>query len=210
MKTQFIFVRHGETDWNVARRLQGRTDRPLNEKGRAQAQQVGLDLVGTEFAAIYSSGLSRAHETATIIAAHHGGGGSVIPDGSFAERSYAYIEGMVIEEYHSQYREQLDAFRELPHDELLLAKVIPEMESYQQVVDRVFSAIHRIAILYPGKTVLVVSHGGVMQSIVVALTRCKYGEVYIRNGQTIAIASDGEQLSLQTPAEELLASLAKR
>ena len=71
--SEFWFIRHGETDWNLARRLQGWQDIPLNDTGLAQAarlaQRLRDDVVDTPFAALYSSDLRRARATAQAVAA---------------------------------------------------------------------------------------------------------------------------------------------
>jgi broad specificity phosphatase PhoE len=65
--TRLLLVRHGETDWNAEGRLQGQTDRPLNDFGRRQARQLAEQLESEELEAIYSSDLARARETAKIV-----------------------------------------------------------------------------------------------------------------------------------------------
>lgn len=105
--TTLLLVRHGETDWNAARRIQGSTDIPLNDVGRAQARETASELA-SQFAGVspvvVSSDLSRAHETAQIIADALG----VDAPRTYAglrERSYGVAEGMTVAEYHAQYGE---------------------------------------------------------------------------------------------------------
>jgi len=65
--TELLLVRHGETDWNAAGRLQGHTDRPLSDHGREQARRLADELAGEDLEAIYASDLARARETAEIV-----------------------------------------------------------------------------------------------------------------------------------------------
>ncbi len=76
------FIRHGETDWNLARRLQGLTDVPLNEKGRLQAKECGDRLrgEGVTFDRVYVSPLVRARETAALITGFGGEKMTVVPE----------------------------------------------------------------------------------------------------------------------------------
>jgi len=67
--TEFLLVRHGETDWNAEGRLQGHTDRPLSDYGRKQARRLADELAGSDIDAIYASDLARARETAEIVGA---------------------------------------------------------------------------------------------------------------------------------------------
>ena len=71
-ETTLIVIRHGETAWNREKRMQGTTDTVLSDVGRVQAQALGRRLVGHGFAALYSSDLSRARDTAQAIAEHTG------------------------------------------------------------------------------------------------------------------------------------------
>ena len=90
--TRFFLVRHGETEWNRERRIQGVSDIPLNDTGRAQAAALGDILVGHNFDLIVSSPLSRADETARIIAQRLGMPAPItVPD--LIERNYGEAEG---------------------------------------------------------------------------------------------------------------------
>ncbi|WP_460773961.1 histidine phosphatase family protein [Microbacterium sp. GXF7504] len=103
--TRLLLIRHGETDWNRARRVQGVTDIPLNDTGRAQARDAAAtvaDMLAGEPALIVSSDLQRALETARIIAAS-----LALPEPwttpMLRERSYGDAEGMVFEEFHARF-----------------------------------------------------------------------------------------------------------
>ena len=89
MRVQLL--RHGETDWNVLWKMQGQTDIPLNTKGLEQAKEAAERLKGEKFDAIYSSPLSRAYETARIIAEPHGL--RIITDDRLKEMSFGEFEG---------------------------------------------------------------------------------------------------------------------
>jgi broad specificity phosphatase PhoE len=102
---RLILVRHGETDWNVVHRFQGNSDVPLNDKGRAQARASAPKLARTaSVKTIISSDLSRAFETAQIIASAMGA--EVVPDARLQERCYGVWEGMLDEVLHTEYREE--------------------------------------------------------------------------------------------------------
>src|SRR5690242_8696605 len=87
-----LLVRHGETDWNAEGRLQGQTDRPLNEYGRRQARELAERLAGDGVVAIYASDLSRAKETAEIVGGRLGL--PVVVDPDLRERNWGTWEGL--------------------------------------------------------------------------------------------------------------------
>lgn len=89
-------VRHGETDWNIARKLQGRTDIPLNENGRMQAREVvgAIDQIGFDYC--YSSPLKRAHETAQILLSNQSV--EIVCDDRLKEMCFGVNEGRPKEE----------------------------------------------------------------------------------------------------------------
>jgi broad specificity phosphatase PhoE len=141
--TTLLLVRHGETDWNAAGRLQGQTDRPLSEFGRGQARKLAGELVGEELEAIYSSDLSRARETAEIIGERLGL--PVVLDPDLREKDWGTWEGLTSAE----------------RDRVEFAG-----ESTEAHRERILRALRRISELHPGDgRVLVVTHGGSIRRV---------------------------------------------
>ena len=131
--TTLLLVRHGETDWNAARRIQGSTDIPLNDTGREQARETAAALAARfagQAPVVASSDLSRARETAEIIAEALGvAGPRLYPQ--LRERSYGVAEGMTIEEY-------LERFGAFDREN------VPEAESTPHLRARAVSAARRV------------------------------------------------------------------
>jgi broad specificity phosphatase PhoE len=151
--TSLYLVRHGETDWNAQRRIQGATDIPLNAVGRAQAATTGRLLARREWDGIYSSPLSRAMETANIIAAEVGLDRPGTID-AIVERNYGAAEGLNWEEIESRF----------PGD-----APVPGRETHAEVAERVVPALVRLAASLPGTALIVVTHGGVIRSVLNAV-----------------------------------------
>ncbi len=147
--TELYLVRHGETEWNAARRIQGRTDIPLNDTGRAQARQTAELLARRSWDAVYASPLSRAHETASIIASRLGID-EVTDVDALVERDYGDAEGMGFEQVEALYPEGVRA---------------PGQETREEVAGRVVPALLELAARHPGARLVVVSHGGAIRSV---------------------------------------------
>ena len=145
--TTLALVRHGQTDWNAQRRLQGSTDIPLNDVGRGQARDAVAALSGYEWDAIVSSPLSRAAETANLIAAGLGlGVDRRVPD--LAERSFGPAEGM-------QNGPELDALR--------IPGGFRGAESEDEAASRGLASLEALAEEFRGGRVLVVAHGTLLR-----------------------------------------------
>lgn len=147
--TELYLVRHGETEWNRARRIQGRTDIPLSEVGREQARRAAALLARRRWDGIYSSPLSRAVETAQIIAAGVGIADVTSVD-TLVERDYGTAEGLTFDEIEALYPEGVRA---------------PGEESREEVAARVVPALLEIAGRHRGARLIVVSHGGAIRSV---------------------------------------------
>jgi uncharacterized phosphatase len=151
--TSLYLVRHGETNWNAARRIQGSTDIPLNAMGRRQAATTGQLLARREWDGIFSSPLGRAVETAQIIGAAVGlEGPQIIAE--IAERNYGEAEGLNWEQIEERF----------PDD-----APVPGRETHEEVAERVLAALVTLARSHPGETLIVVSHGGVIRSVLNAV-----------------------------------------
>jgi broad specificity phosphatase PhoE len=145
--TTLLLVRHGETDWNAAGRLQGHTDRPLNEYGRRQARELAERFAGDGIAAVYASDLARARETAEIVAGRLGL--EVVLDPDLREKNWGNWEGLTADER---------------------AVVEFEGESTEEHRERVLRAVRRIVAAHPEERVVVVTHGGSLRRIQAAVS----------------------------------------
>jgi broad specificity phosphatase PhoE len=146
--TTFYFVRHGESEGNAARVFTGQTDSPLTERGRQQAEAVGLELAKVKFDRIVSSDLSRTRDTAEVIAKRRGMSVEVIPE--LREIDVGDRTGKTFDETRGLPNWNDDGFVAWPRGETL-----------DQVLARTLGAIERLTRENPGKTILIVGHGGV-------------------------------------------------
>jgi probable phosphoglycerate mutase len=153
-------ARHGETDWNRERRLQGQTDIPLNEAGRTQARALGARLRSVAFSAAYSSDALRAQETAEIVVTDRSLVVVAVPD--LRERHYGRWEGHRVEDVMAADPESWHAWQGSQRDR----HAAPHGgESDAQIEDRLNRALGDIAASHADEAVLVVSHGGVIGRI---------------------------------------------
>jgi len=153
--TTFVVVRHGETHWNIAGRLQGHLDSRLTPVGLAQAVALGARLAGEPLDALYSSDLGRARETARPIAAATG----LAPtfDGRLRERTYGVFESLTWTEIEARYPAE---FVRIASRDPTYA--MPQGESSIQFRERLLATFAELAGAHPGGCVAVVTHGGVL------------------------------------------------
>ena len=157
---KILLVRHGETSWNLEGRFQGRSDVPLNEKGKEQANALALALRGEALTAIYCSPLVRAKETACLIKAFHASVPLYEEEG-LMEMDLGEFEGIEGPRWAAQYAEFRTAWKQNP------ASVrMPGGESLHEVQARAMSALERIAGAHPPESTLVLcSHNFVILTI---------------------------------------------
>jgi glucosyl-3-phosphoglycerate phosphatase len=153
--TRILLARHGETDWNASGKLQGRTDIPLNERGKEQARELALRMDGVRITSVTSSSLSRAVETGAIVARALGVESTHV-DEELCERYFGIFEGLTRDECASQHPEAWKAW---------VAQTSPPegAEPFDDAIARMTRAIARVADRASDSISLVVSHGGVMR-----------------------------------------------
>ena len=162
--TRVLAIRHGETDWNVATRIQGQLDIPLNETGRWQAHRLALAVAEEGVDAVYASDLLRARQTAESVAA--GCGCAVVTDVGLRERGFGVFEGLTYEEIRQRFPEQSERWRKRDPD-----FGAEGGETLREFFVRSVATVARLAAAHPGQTVAMVSHGGVMDALYRAASR---------------------------------------
>src|SRR5262245_32587495 len=146
MSLRLIVVRHAETDWNRERRYQGRQDTPLSALGRVQAEAAGRMLAAQPLAAVWSSPLARARETAIAIAAPQRL--TVREDPAFCEMGFGDWEGLSRDEVLAQFPALYRAWAETPH----LAR-LPGAETLDEVRTRVLAGLDILRAAHDGHTI---------------------------------------------------------
>jgi broad specificity phosphatase PhoE len=202
--TTLLLARHGETDWNRARRWQGHADRPLTERGRAQAGALADRLVEIALDAVYSSDLRRAVDTAAAVAEAQGL--EVVELRDLREVSVGSWQGLTRDEAEAKFP---DGFRRW----LAGGTGWDDGETYAQMTSRVLAAVAQIAGDHDRGRVLIVSHGGPIRAIHAAALGLDV-EAYRRirpvepNARLSAVCVEDRRLTELCPAgriDELLA-----
>lgn len=169
--TQLCLIRHGQTDWNLAGRYQGQSDVPLNATGRAQAQTISQILKDQSFAALYSSDLGRARETAEII-----GEMLSLP---------VQLEPRLREIHQGEWEGQLSTVIRARYADLWQERLVdpasvrpPGGETVGEVAARVWAALDEIAQQHPNDSVIIVSHGLALATAICKAQNIPVGQAY--------------------------------
>jgi broad specificity phosphatase PhoE len=149
---RILLLRHAETDWNRERRFQGWRDIPLSPTGREQAESAARLLAASPLAAVWSSPLSRARETAALIAAPHKL--TVHEADAFKEMGFGEWEGLTRDEVRERFPDAHRAWAETPHD-----AAWPGAETLGAVRARALAGLDELREAHQGQTVCLVSHG---------------------------------------------------
>jgi len=161
MHTILYLIRHGETEWNKLRRIQGHSDIPLNESGNEQARRLAERYRETTFAAIYASDLQRARDTAAPLAEALGLPVHTLAD--LRERCYGTWEGLTYEEIRARFADPD------PDD------TIYGIETLEALKERAARCLEGLAANHPEQVIAVVSHGGFINAFLHKVTNGQFG-----------------------------------
>ena len=191
--TEIWLVRHGETPWNVEKRIQGWEDIPLNDNGERQAHALGAYLAALQanqtIHAVYASDLQRAHDTARI-ASQPIGLQPTLHQG-LRERHFGVLQNLLYDEMDQHQPVAAAAWRSRNP-----TAIVEGGETLEAFNHRVISAINEIAAKHPGQLVLVVSHGGAFDIVwrhanQVALSEPRQASLLNASINRIEVSDDG-------------------
>ena len=181
-------VRHGRTDWNDKKLIQGHEDVRLNTDGQSSAKDLAKEFKNIKFDKIYSSDLLRAKETAEIIALEHKL--AIETTQALRERNFGNFEGKP----HSLFNE-MDKLLDSLDDKTRYSYKFNSnlaMESDEEVMTRFLRFLKEIAVSHPGKIILVATHAGPIWMLLVKLGLSSYKKyVGINNLAYLKLESDG-------------------
>lgn len=192
-------IRHGQSEWNVQSLMQGKTSGvPLTKAGIKQAREIRDRFTKIKFAAIFSSDLLRARQTAQIIAFQRKL--AVITAKAIRERSFGRYEGKTLKQYQEELKEMLEHFDALSDKEKFKFVYPHGIEGIGETVARVITWIREVAVAYPGKNVLAVAHGGVLRLLLIHLGYGTYRQLppfSIDNTGYLVLESDGVEIKIK-------------
>ncbi|MDO5110880.1 MAG: histidine phosphatase family protein [Clostridia bacterium] len=194
---KLILARHGQTDWNTCFRVQGRTDIPLNERGRAQAQALSERLSCMKIDVVYASPLQRAQESARFIADRQGC--PLIVDERLIERDFGEWEGVIMPELSKTQPALWDVWVKTPE-----SCAIPGAETVQQVNARSLDFAADVFSRYKDGNVVMISHANPVKLILchylhaspncmhkIRTDNCSYSEIRTK-GDDYAVSTINE------------------
>ena len=184
--TTFYIVRHGQSEANTAGKVGINTG--LTEKGKQESGERAKQLQSVHFDFVYSSSLLRAKQSAEILALEHKL--VVKTTDALRERDYGSMGGKTRKEI----KDILSEMKKLPPEERVKATYDGTFESEEKLVARVLTFLREVAVGNPGKTILIVSHGNVMRTLLIHLGFATFDELppqSVVNTGYIKLETDG-------------------
>jgi len=187
-------VRHGQTEWNLRRKIQGHADSPLTKEGVSNLRKLGDSLKKVQFAAVFSSDSQRAKRSADIITLEKNI--AITTSKLLREKSYGKYEGIEFADFQKKLKKHLEHYQELKTDQQRMSFKYPDIESDETAVARFITFLREISIGYPGKNVLVVTHGGPIKILLIHLGFATYEQfpstvLAIGNSALVKLSCDG-------------------
>ncbi len=195
--TILYIVRHGETQLNLKKILQGHADSPLTRLGETQAHTLKKELKAIHFDAIFSSDMLRTKRTAEIIALERNL--AIKTSRLLRERSFGQYEGKAYTIFANELKRELAKFKSLNHEKKFKFKYTKDMESDEEIVGRFITFLREITLAYSGKTLLVVSHGGMMRALLIHLGFGNYQSLTpgsVKNTAYFTLKTDGIEFKI--------------
>ena len=196
MKKILYIFRHGETDANIQKRMQGWLDVPLNANGVLQAQVLAQKLTDVKFDVVYSSLSSRAVDTARAVV----GDQQIIQNGDLREWNMGDFCGHIVKLTDSPAYTPIDMSGDVIYAPFALLSnddyVPPNGESYNMFIARVRNAILDIVKNSDGKTIAIATHTGVAKNIIKQFTDIKWPRGGMPNAEYFKLEYDGEKFTL--------------
>lgn len=179
MTTEFLLIRHGQTNWNIDHRYQGISHTPLNENGLEQVAALASDMEGERWDVMASSPLPRAWDTALpVAAAIDYPFDEIIPDERLIERYYGIAEGLTLEEREEKY----------PGD------TWEGLESREDLSVRSMATVEDYLARFANQRIILVTHGTWITSVLEVVTNGEfgYGRSVILNVSRTYLSHDGD------------------
>jgi broad specificity phosphatase PhoE len=195
MQSTIIYlIRHGQSEHNRDDLISGHVDPALTEVGVAQAMSTKQILKDVHIHEVYSSDLSRAVKTAEIVS-----GKTISPDNklkSLREKNYGSLEGKSNHELAGDRKSRLS----LPKSDSWAYKHVPDMESDEELADRLLNQIKELAEKHNGQTILIGSHGTAIRVVLMRLLDKHYNEmpkVSFKNGGYVKLVYSDREFSVE-------------
>lgn len=195
---RFYIFRHGKSEGNIKKLIQGHKDFPLTPDGIEDARRATQLVQDEEFAEIFSSDLSRARQTAEIIASSKNL--AVKATYLLRDKSFGSYDGTAKEKFKEEMRDQLAEHEALAIEDRIKHRLLPDMESEEDVISRLLTFMRYTAVANPGRKILVVSHSNVVRDLLVKFDYCQMSDLpsgSIKNCGYAVVDSDGVDFFVQ-------------
>lgn len=195
--TTIYLVRHAQSEGNVLGIAQGQLDYPLTQEGERQAKELAKEFKDIHFSAIFSSDLIRAKRTAEEVAIERNL--EVKATVVLRERSRGRFSGQLVQELQEELDRLIKHHESLSEEAKKKFKFEKDYESDEEIISRVLTFLREISFAYRGKTILVVSHSGVIRSLLLHFGFATFETLQrgsMENTGYVKLLSDGVQFSV--------------